>query len=148
MVQRAEDPEVYAPEDRELRSILGEARTVAVVGLSSSPERYSYEVAGYLQSKGYRIIPVNPNETEVLGEKAYPSLLEVPEKIDVVDVFRRAEYTPEVAEQAVKIGAKVLWLQDGIVNEDAWRTAQEGGVDVVMGVCIRRTKNRLEREAV
>jgi predicted CoA-binding protein len=135
------------PSDQELRSILGEAKTIAVVGLSSDPNRDSHEIAEYLQSKGYRIIPVNPNETEVLGEKAYPSLLDVPEKVDVVDVFRRAEYTPEVAEQAVKIGAKVLWLQDGIVNEDAWRVAQEGGVDVVMGVCIRRTKNRLEREA-
>jgi predicted CoA-binding protein len=135
------------PSDQELRSILGEAKTIAVVGLSSKPDRDSHEVAEYLQGKGYRIIPVNPNETEVLGEKAYPSLLDVPEKVDVVDVFRRAEYTPEIAEQAVKIGARVLWLQDGIVNEDAWRIAQEGGIDVVMGVCIRRTKNRLEREA-
>jgi len=136
------------PSDQELRSILGEAQTIAVVGLSSKTYRDSYSVAGYLQTKGYRIIPVNPNETEVLGERAYPSLLEVPEKVDVVDVFRRAEYTPEVAEQAVKIGAKVLWLQDGIVNEDAWRIATEGGIDVVMGVCIRVTKNRLDREAV
>jgi predicted CoA-binding protein len=135
------------PSDQELRSILGEAKTIAVVGLSSKPNRDSHEVAEYLQGKGYRIIPVNPNETEVLGEKAYPSLLDVPEKIDVVDVFRRAQYTPEIAEQAVKIGARVLWLQDGIVNQDAWRIAQEGSVDVVMGVCIRRTKNRLEREA-
>jgi predicted CoA-binding protein len=135
------------PNDQELRSILGEAKTIAVVGLSSKPNRDSHEVAEYLQGKGYRIIPVNPNETEVLGEKAHPSLLDVPEKVDVVDVFRRAQYTPEIAEQAVKIGARVLWLQDGIVNEDAWRIAQEGGVDVVMGVCIRRTKNRLEREA-
>jgi predicted CoA-binding protein len=135
------------PSDQELRSILGEAKTIAVVGLSSKPHRDSHEVAEYLQHKGYRIIPVNPNETEVLGEKAYPSLLDVPEKVDVVDVFRRAEYTPEIAEQAVKVGARLLWLQDGIVNEDAWRIAQEGGVDVVMGVCIRRTKNRLEREA-
>ena len=135
------------PSDQELRSILGEAKTIAVVGLSSKPHRDSYEVSERLQSTGYRIIPVNPNETEVLGEKAYPSLLDVPEKIDVVDVFRRAEYTPEVAEQAVKIGARVLWLQDGIVNEDAWRIATDGGIDIVMGVCIRRTKRRLEREA-
>jgi predicted CoA-binding protein len=135
------------PSDQELRSILGEAKTIAVVGLSSDPNRDSYEIAEYLQSKGYRIIPVNPNETEVLGEKSYPTLLDVPEKIDVVDVFRKAEYTPEIAEQAVKIGAKVLWLQDGIVNEDAWRIGQEGGLDVVMGVCIRRTKRRLEKEA-
>jgi predicted CoA-binding protein len=135
------------PSDQELRSILGEAKTIAVVGLSSKPHRDSHQVSEWLQEKGYRIIPVNPNETEVLEEKAYPSLLDVPEKVDVVDVFRRAEYTPEVAEQAVKIGAKVLWLQDGIVNEEAWRIAQEGGIDVVMGVCIRRTKRRLDREA-
>jgi uncharacterized protein len=133
------------PSDQELRSILGEAKTIAVVGLSSKQWRDSYGVSEWLQQKGYRIIPVNPNETEVLGEKAYPSLLDVPEKVDVVDVFRRAEYTPEVAEHAVKIGAKVLWLQDGIVNEDAWRIAQEGGIDVVMGVCIRTTKRRLDR---
>jgi predicted CoA-binding protein len=134
------------PSDQELRSILGEAKTIAVVGLSSKPHRDSHQVAEWLQEKGYRIIPVNPNETEVLGEKAYPSLLDVPEKLDVVDVFRRAEYTPEVAEQAVKIGAKVLWLQDGIVNEEAWNLAQRGGIDVVMGVCIRRTKRRLDRQ--
>ena len=142
-----EEPAPAMPTDRELRSILGEAKTIAVVGLSSKPHRDSHSVSAYLQKKGYRIIPVNPNETEVLGEKAYPSLLDVPEKVDVVDVFRRAEFTPEVAEQAVKIGARVLWLQDGIVNEEAWRIGQEGGLDVVMGVCIRTTKNRLEREA-
>ena len=145
MTDREFEPAV--PSDLELRSILGEARTIAVVGLSSKPWRDSNSVGAYLQEKGYRIIPVNPNETEVLGERAYPSLLEVPEKVDVVDVFRRAEYTPEVAEQAVKIGAKVLWLQDGIVSEEGWRIASDGGVEVVMGVCIRRTKNRLEREA-
>jgi len=135
------------PTDQELRSILGEAKTIAVVGLSSKTYRDSYSVAKYLQAKGYRIIPVNPNETEVLGEKAYASLLDVPERVDVVDVFRRAEFTPEVAEQAVRIGAKVLWLQQGIVNEDAWRSAQEGGLDVVMGACIRRESRRLDREA-
>jgi len=142
-----DDSAPLMPSDQELRSILGEAKTIAVVGLSSKPHRDSHSVAAYLQRKGYRILPVNPNETEVLGEKAYPSLLDVPEHVDVVDVFRRAEYTPEVAEQAVKIGARVLWLQDGIVNEDAWRIGQEGGLDVVMGVCIRTTKSRLERGA-
>ena len=135
------------PSDQELRSILGEAKTIAVVGLSSKPHRDSHEVAEYLQHKGYRIIPVNPNKTEVLGEKAYPSLLDVPEKVDVVDVFRRAEYTPEISRQAVEIGAKVLWLQDGIVNEEAWGIAQDAGLDVAMGACIRRTSKRLEREA-
>jgi predicted CoA-binding protein len=133
----------YAPEDRELRAILGRAHTIAVVGLSSNPEKYSFEVAGYLKEHGYRIIPVNPNETEVLGEKAYPSLLAVPDQIDAVDVFRRAEETPEIARQAVKIGAKVLWLQSDIVNDEARQIAEAAGLDVVMGVCIKVTHRRL-----
>lgn len=139
----------YGPTDAELRSILGDATTIAVVGLSSNPFKDSFEIAEYLQRKGYRIIPVNPNETEVLGETAYPSLLDVPEdvQIDVVDVFRRAADTPPVAEQAVRVGAKVLWLQDGIVNDEARRIAEEGGLTVIMGVCIRTTNRRLEREA-
>jgi hypothetical protein len=142
------DPGPYGPSDAELRSILGDARTIAVVGLSSNPLRDSFEIAEYLQEKGYRIVPVNPNETEVLGEKAYPSLLDVPKdvRIDVVDVFRRAAETPPVAEQAVAVGANVLWLQDGIVNEDARRIAEDAGLTVIMGLCIRRTRRRLERE--
>ena len=145
----SDEQEGYAPSDAELRSILGDARTIAVVGLSSNPEKHSNDVAGYLQRKGYRIVPVNPNETEVLGERAYPSLDEVPEdiRIDVVDVFRRAEHTPEVAEQAVRRGAKVLWLQDGIVNDDARRIAEDAGLTVIMGVCIERTNRRLERSS-
>jgi predicted CoA-binding protein len=141
------DEEVYMPSDQELRSILGEARTIAVVGLSSNPDRPSNEVAEFLQSTGYRIVPVNPNETEVLGERAYASLLEVPEEIpiDVVDVFRRADRTPEVAEQAVARGAKVLWLQEGIANDDARRIGEDAGLIVIMGVCIRKQKQRLER---
>ena len=137
----------YAPSDVELWSILGDAKTIAVVGLSSNPLRHSNDVSSYLQAKGYRIVPVNPNETEVLGERAYPSLDDVPDdvEIDVVDVFRRAEHTPEVAEQAVRRRAKVLWLQDGIVNDDARRIAEEAGLTVIMGVCIQRTKDRLDR---
>ena len=134
----------YSPSDLELRSILGDARTIAVVGLSANPLRDSFEIAGFLQSKGYRIIPVNPNETEILGETCYPSLLDVPEEVDVVDVFRRARHTPEIAEQAVAIGAKVLWLQDGIVDDDARRIAEDAGMTVIMGVCIRTEKRRLE----
>jgi predicted CoA-binding protein len=141
------DDATYVPGDQELRSILGDARTIAVVGLSSNPDRPSYEVAEFLKDKGYRIVPVNPNETEVLGERAYASLPEVPEEvsIDVVDVFRRAEQTPEVAEQAVARGAKVLWLQEGIANEDARRIGEEAGLTVIMGVCIRKQTQRLER---
>ncbi len=136
------------PEDRELKALLGEAKVIAVVGLSSKPWRDSYEIAEYLQSKGYRIIPVNPKETEVLGEPAYASLKEIPVdvRVDVVDVFRRAEETPAVARDSVAIGAKALWLQDGIVNEEAARIATDAGLDLVMGVCIRRTSKRLEGE--
>jgi predicted CoA-binding protein len=139
----------YAPSDGTLRSILDEARTIAVVGLSSKPERDSYGVSRYLQRRGYRVVPVNPNETEVLGERAYPLLLDVPADaaVDIVDVFRKAEETPSVADQAVRAGAKVLWLQEGIVNDEARRIAEDGGLTVVMGLCIRTTRERLEREA-
>jgi uncharacterized protein len=138
-------PAVVTPEDEELRLLLGDARTVAVVGLSSKPNRPSYGVAAYLKRHGYRIVPVNPNEDEVLGERAYPSLLDLPEDlaIDVVDVFRRSEETPAVAREAVAIGAKVLWLQEGIVNEEAYRIASEAGLEVIMGVCIRQARDRL-----
>jgi uncharacterized protein len=136
------------PEDRELRALLGEAHTIAVVGLSSKPDRPSLSVAGYLQDHGYRIIPVNPRETEVLGERAYATLLDIPADvhIDVVDVFRRAEDTPDVARDAVTVGAEVLWLQADIVNEEAYRIADDAGLDVIMGVCIRTTKQRLDGE--
>jgi uncharacterized protein len=135
-------------EDRELRALLGAAHTIAVVGLSSDPKRPSHEVAAYLQRHGYRIVPVNPNETRVLGERSYPSLLEIPHevRIDVVDVFRRAEHTPEVARQAVARGARVLWLQEGIVNEEAASIAVSGGVEVIMGVCIKHVRERLMGE--
>jgi uncharacterized protein len=142
-VANTENVEPYLPGDPELRSILGRSRTIAVVGLSSDPEKYSFEVASYLKEHGYRTIPVNPFETEVLGEKAYPSLLDVPDPVDAVDVFRRAEETPDVARQAVQIGAKVLWLQNEIVNDEARRIAEEAGLDVVMGVCIMSTHRRL-----
>jgi predicted CoA-binding protein len=139
------DDGTYAPSDVELRSILGDATTIAVVGLSSKPDRYSFEVAAFLQERGYRIVPVNPNESEVLGETAYGSLRDVPGEvaIDVVDVFRRAEDVPPIAEQAVERGARVLWLQDGIVSEEARRIAEDGGMTVIMGVCIKRTATRL-----
>jgi uncharacterized protein len=138
-------PAVVTPEDEELRRLLGAARTVAVVGLSSKPNRPSHDVAAYLQRHGYRIVPVNPNEHEVLGERAYPSLPDLPEDlaIDVVNVFRRSEETPAVARDAVAIGAKVLWLQEGIANEEAYRIASEAGLEVIMGVCIRATRDRL-----
>ena len=132
--------------DDELRELLRDIRTIAVVGLSSKSWRDSHSVAAYLQHVGYRIVPVNPKETEVLGERAYPTLAEVPEEIavDVVDVFRRAEYTPEIAEAAVARGAKVLWLQEGIANDDARQIGEAGGLSVVMGVCMRQESRRLE----
>jgi uncharacterized protein len=133
------------PEERELRSLLGEVEVIAVVGISSKPWRPSHEVASYLQENGYRIVPVNPNEEEVLGERVYASLLDIPEEVhvDVVDVFRRAEHTPEVARDAVAIGARVLWLQEGIVSEEAARIASDGGLEVIMGVCIMKVRERL-----
>ncbi len=138
-----------SPEDRELRALLGDAHTIAVVGLSSRPGRPSLEVAAYLQDHGYRVVPVNPNETQVLGEIAYPTLLDIPSEIaiDVVDVFRRASETPAVARDAVAIGAHVLWLQEGIVSEEAAKIAAAGGLDVIMGVCIRHVRERLMGEA-
>jgi uncharacterized protein len=143
------DPDVngaIAPEDRELRALLGDAHVIAVVGLSSKPDRPSNSVAAYLQDHGYRIVPVNPNETEVLGERAYPSLRDLPAevRVDVVDVFRKTEEASDVARDAVSIGARVLWLQEGIVNEDAYRIASDAGLEVIMGVCIRSTIQRLD----
>jgi hypothetical protein len=142
------DAAAYVPADAELRSILGDARTIAVVGLSSKPSRESFKVAEYLQRKGFRVVPVNPNESSVLGEESYPSLADIPSGIavDVVNVFRRAADTPPIAEQAVRRGAGVLWLQDGIVSDEARRIAEDAGLTVIMGVCIRRASKRLEGE--
>lgn len=133
----------HHPDDDGLRTIYDEARTIAVVGLSGKSERDSHRVAAYLQEQGYRIIPVNPKEEQVLGERSYDSLSEIPEPIDVVDVFRRAEHTPPIAKEAVDVGAKVLWLQEGIVSDEAREIAEEGGLEVVMGICMMATHRRL-----
>ncbi len=132
-------------EDREVRALLGAARTIAVVGLSPNPERDSNEIAAYLQEHGMRVIPVNPMVDEVLGERSYASLRDIPSdiEVDIVDVFRRAAETPAIAREAVAIGAKALWLQEGIVNQEAARIAEEAGLDVIMGVCIRQTRRRV-----
>ncbi len=126
-----------------IREIFKECHTVAVVGLSSSPERASYQVAAYLKSVGYRVIPVNPKEEEVLGEKTYPSLSAIPEKIDVVDVFRRAEYAPQIVDEAIRIGARAVWMQMGIVNEEAADKARQAGLSVVMDACMMREHHAL-----
>ncbi len=119
-----------------IAEILNKSKTIAVVGLSSNPMRPSHGVSEYLQSAGYRVIPVNPNEKEVLGEKSYPRLEDVPEKIDVVDIFRRTEFVPQVVESAIRLGAKVVWMQLGIENEDAAETARAAGLAVVEDACI------------
>ncbi len=121
---------------RSIADILTESEVIAVVGLSPNPDRDSYHVARYLMGHGYRVIPVNPTVEAVLGQKSYPDLRSVPEKVDVVDVFRRPEQVMPVAEDAIAAGAKVLWLQLGIVNEAAAARAREAGLDVVMDRCI------------
>lgn len=131
------------PTDPELKALLLATRTIAVVGASSKPDRPSYGVFARLKRAGYRVIPVNPFETEVHGERAYATLTDVPGPIDLVDVFRREEETPPVAEQAVKVGAKTLWLQLGIVNERAAEIARAGGLTVVMDACLAVVVGRL-----
>ncbi len=116
--------------------ILKKFKTIAVVGLSSNPARPSHVVASYMQGAGYRIIPVNPNEREVLGEKSYPRVEDVPERIEIVDIFRRAEDVPPVVEGAIRVGAKVVWMQLGIVNDEAGEKARAAGITVVMDACI------------
>ena len=128
-----------------IKQILDECRAIAVVGLSSNSWRASNSVSEYMQRKGYRIIPVNPNETEVLGEKAYASLAEVPEKPELVNVFRRSEEAGAVVDEALRLGAKAVWLQEGIIDEAAARRALEAGLLVVMDRCILKEHARLKR---
>jgi signal transduction histidine kinase/predicted CoA-binding protein len=129
--------------DEKLGQILDFAKTVAVVGISDKQDQNNHSVPAYLQSQGYKIIPVNPKFDEVLGEKSYPDLLSIPEKIDVVEIFRRNEAVPEIVEQAIEIGAKVVWMQEGVINEFAAETAREAGLEVVMDTCMRATHKRL-----
>ncbi len=118
-----------------IRQILDDCRTIAVVGLSSDPMRPSHDVASYMQRRGYRIIPVNPNETKVLGEKAYPALADVPEKIDLVDIFRRSDAAGQAVDEAIAVGAKAVWLQDGVIDNEAAQRALNAGLLVVMDRC-------------
>jgi len=119
-----------------VKEILERYRIIAVVGLSSQTWRPSYSVSQYMQSAGYRIIPVNPNESVVLGEKAYPSLDDVPEPIEIVDIFRRPEYVPDIVEAAIRRNARVIWMQLGVANQAAAARARDAGLEVVMDQCI------------
>ncbi len=127
----------------DVQRILKQTKTIAVVGLSDKPDRDSYQIASYLQQQGYRIIPVNPRIKEVLGEKAYPSLRDVPDPVDVVDIFRRSEDVPPIVEDAIAIGAKVVWMQSGIVNEEAAARAEAAGLKVIMDACMRSAHRTL-----
>jgi len=129
--------------DKEMKEILLSTKTIASVGLSSSDEKESYWIVSYLKEQGYRIIPVNPKATEILGEKVYASLSDIPDKVDVVQVFRKPEDVPPVVGEAIRIGAKVVWMQEGIVNEEAAQKAREAGLQVVMDACMRATHRRL-----
>ena len=129
--------------DNEMRDILLSAKTIASFGLSGNMEKESYWIVSYLKDQGYKIIPVNPTATEILGEKAYPDLESIPVKVDVVQVFRKSEDVPPVVDSAIKIGAKVVWMQEGIVNEAAAQKARAAGLQVVMDACMRATHRRL-----
>jgi predicted CoA-binding protein len=123
--------------------LLRKAKTIAVVGLSNRSTRPSYGVARYMQSMGYRIIPVNPAETEVLGEKAYATLDEIPEPVDIVDIFRKPEFVPDIVDAAIRIGAQCVWMQEGIVHEEAAKKARAAGLEVVMDRCILKAHRAL-----
>jgi len=129
---------------KRISEILHSARTIAVVGLSGKRYRPSYGVAEYLKRAGYRVIPVNPEETEVLGEKCYPDLDSVPDAIDVVDIFRRSEFVPDIVEAAIRKGAKAIWMQEGVVHEEAAHRAEAAGIVVAMDRCILKDHRRLE----
>lgn len=128
---------------KQISDILHSCHTIAVVGLSAKRFRPSYGVAEYLKRVGYRIIPVNPQEAEVLGERSYPDLDSIPEPVDIVDIFRRSEFVPEIVEAAIRIGAKAIWMQEGVIHEEAAKRAEAAGLAVVMDRCILKDHRRL-----
>jgi predicted CoA-binding protein len=130
--------EYQSPSDEQIKNILEKYKKVAVVGLSSDQTRPSYAVARHLQRKGFKIIPVNPNETEVLGEKAYPNLTTIPEKVEIVDIFRRPEEIPAIVDEAIKIEVKVVWIQEGVINHPTALKASQHGITVVTGRCMSK----------
>lgn len=125
------------PSQDEIRSILQSAKTIAVVGLSDKEERTSYQIAKAMQDEGYKIIPVNPMISEVLGEKAYDSLTEIKENVDIVNVFRRSEFLPDIAKDAAKIDAPVFWAQQGVINQEAYDFLRRQNITVIMDLCIK-----------
>lgn len=127
-----------------IAKVLSENKTIAVVGLSANPTKPSYEVAQYLQERGYKIIPVNPMLTEALGEKAYPDVTSIPGAVDVVDIFRAPEAVPEIVEQAIAKKAKVVWMQPGAENLQAAERAMQAGLEVIVGVCMKREHKGLQ----
>jgi len=127
----------------DLKEIITKYKTIAVVGLSPDQGKPSFEVAAYLQRAGYRIIPVNPACQEILGERCYPTLADIPGEVEIVDVFRRAEFLPEIVEQAIAKGAKVVWMQEGIVNAPAAARAEQAGLAVVMDRCLLKEHHKL-----
>jgi len=134
------------PPGEQIRQILLSSKVIAIVGASDKPGRPSHRVAAYLKLKGYRIIPVNPNVKEVLGEKAYPDLRSIPEKVDIVDIFRRVEDVPGIVDDAISIGAPVVWMQEGIVHNESAKKATSRGITVVMGKCIMKEHRSLFSE--
>lgn len=128
-----------------IQEILEQSKTIAVVGLSDNPSKASYEIAEYLQNQGYKIIPINPNISEVLGEKAYPDLLSVPEPVDIVDIFRNPDAVPEIVRQAIQIKAKVVWMQPGAENYDAADMAEAAGLKAIVGMCMRVKHRQLQQ---
>jgi predicted CoA-binding protein len=126
------------PSDDRIKEILEKYKKVAIVGLSSDATRPSNAVARFLKSKGFKIIPVNPQETKIMGEKAYPDLTSVPDEVEIVDIFRRPEHVPAIVDQAIQIGAKVIWMQEGVVNHSAAQKASESGITVVMDRCMAK----------
>ncbi len=129
--------------DKQLKELYKSIQTIASVGLSANVEKPSFGIVYYLQQQGYRIIPVNPTAPEILGQKSYPDLLSIPEKVDVVQLFRRSEDVPPFVEQAIQIGAKVVWMQEGISNPEAAKKAEAAGLTVVMDRCMRAEHMRL-----
>lgn len=138
-------PDTIRETERDIKTILDTCRTIAVVGLSSKRYRPSYGVSEYMQSVGYRIIPVNPQEEDVLGEKSYARLEDIPEKVNLVDIFRRSEYVASLVDSAIKIGARAVWMQEGVEDSESAEKARKAGLLVVMDRCILKEHRRLQK---